>query len=509
MEAGQGDESIAFRRFRILPRERRLLADGKPANLRPRAFDLLLALVEAAGSVVLRDVLIERVWQDRTVTENNLQVQIAALRNALGPDRDLIRTVAGRGYQFTGRIEASRLAAAAEPSMPSVNTPAAPRESPQTNVPEAVSELIGRKAELDGILALARAHRLVTLIGAGGIGKTRLALETARHLQPEFADGVWIVEMSTVCDPAQVPHAVAIAMGLPPSAAVDVEQVALSIDARETLIILDTCEHVIAAAAEMAEALLRRSSGVRVIATSREPLGAYDEWVYRIGPLGMPPADETALVGSDAVSLFVARAQAINVDFSAEQPVMAAIATICRKLEGIPLAIELAATRAATLGVHALASRLDDHLKLLTCGRRTALPRHQTLRATLDWSYQLLSAVESTVLGRLALCSGEFDLGEAHEIAAEAGLTPAQAIEALVNLVAKSLVSAKTVDGKTSYRLPGITRAYALEKLVIGGEFDANGRPHAEDQCKLRPFGIVTPSNRDRKSSPTRLRFAA
>jgi predicted ATPase len=347
------------------------------------------------------------------------------------------------------------------------------------------------------------------LIGAGGIGKTRLALEAARHLQPEFADGVWIAEMSAVSDPAQVPRALAAAIGIPAHAAGDVEQVALNIGARRLLIVLDTCEHVIDVAAAMAEALLHRCPGVRVIATSREPLGAYDEWVYRIGPLRVPAADEAGLVAAEAVLLFVARARAINVDFSAEPSAMVAIAAICCKLDGIPLAIELAATRAATLGVHALANRPDDHLQLLTCGRRTASPRHQTLRATLDWSYRLLSAAESAVLRRLAQCPGDFDLGEAREIAAEAGLTPAQAIEALVNLVAKSLVAAKTVDGKTSYRLADITRAYALEKLVTGSECEANGRLHAERQRQPRPFGVVPTSARDRSSVSTHVRFAA
>ena len=509
MEAGQSSEAIAFRRFRIFPGERRFLADGRPVNLRPRAFDLLLTLVKAAGSVVSRDVLVERVWQNRQVTENNLQVQIAGLRNALGDDRDLIRTVAGRGYQFIGGVELLGSTAAAESSMPVVDMPLAPRDAARTNLPEAVSELIGRKAELEGILALARTHRLVTLIGAGGIGKTRLAFEAARHLQPDFADGVWIAEMSAVSDPAQVPQALAAAIGIPAHAAGNVEKLALSIGARRMLIVLDTCEHVIDMAAAMAEALLHRCPGVQVIATSREPLGAYDEWVYRIGPLGGPATDETGLGGAEAVLLFVARARAINVDFSAEPAAMAAIAAICCKLDGIPLAIELAATRAATLGVHALANRPDDHLQLLTCGRRTALPRHQTLRATLDWSYRLLSAAESVVLRRLALCAGDFDLGEAREIAAEAGLTPAQAIEALVNLVAKSLVAAKTADGKTSYRLADITRAYALEKLVTGSECEANSRLHGERQRQPRPFGVVTPSARDRSSGPTHVRFAA
>jgi predicted ATPase/DNA-binding winged helix-turn-helix (wHTH) protein len=508
MEAEQDAQGIAFRRFCILPRERRFLADGESVDLRPRAFDLLLALVEAAGSVVPHDVLIERVWQNRTVSENNLQVQIAALRNVLGDDRDLIRTVARRGYQFTGGVEAPRLADAAVPSTPSVTTLVAPREAARTNLPESVSELIGRKAELDSILALVRAHRLVALTGAGGIGKTRLALEAARHLQPQFADGVWVVELSTVNDPAQVPHAVASAIGLPSSVA-DVEQLASNIGAREMLVILDTCEHVIDAAAAMAEALLRRCAGAQVIATSREPLGAYDEWIYRVGSLGVPAADEAGFADAEAVLLFVARARAINVDFSSEPLAMAAIAAICCKLDGIPLAIELAATRAATLGVHALASRLDDYLQLLTCGRRTALPRHQTLRATLDWSYRLLSVEESAVLRRLALCSGDFDLGEAHEIAAETGLTPAQAIEALINLVTKSLVLAKTIDGKTAYRLPEVTRTYALEKLVTNGEYGADGQPQAELQLKSGPFGVVTIPGRDRSSSPTPMRFAA
>jgi predicted ATPase len=232
------------------------------------------------------------------------------------------------------------------------------------------------------------------------------------------------------------------------------------------LIVLDTCEQAIDAAAEIAEALLSASAGVRVIATSREPLGAYGEWVYRVRPLTVPSAEETSLTGSDAVSLFIARARATDVDFPADQPAAAAIAAICRGLDGVPLAIELAAIRATTLGLYTLCDRIADHLQLLTCGRRTAAPRHRTLRATLDWSYGLLTPAERAVLHCVAVLPGEFDLDEARATAAAGNLTPAQATVALANLVTKSLVATEMVGGTTCYRLLGTTRAYALEKLA-------------------------------------------
>jgi predicted ATPase/DNA-binding winged helix-turn-helix (wHTH) protein len=506
MEADQDGESIAFRRYRILPRQRRLVVDEDPIKLGARAFDLLLALVEAPGIVVTRDTLISRVWEGRTVTDNNLQVQIASLRNVLGGDRDLIRTVPGRGYQFAGEIVSRSRAAAPSPSL---GDAVAPPAAFRTNLPQTPFELIGRAAELDEILALAGSHRLVTLTGAGGVGKTRLAIEAARRFQPQFPDGVWVVEMSSLGEPGSVASAVAATVGLPAGVTLTPDQVAAALSGQHMLIVLDTCEHVIDAAAEMAEALTRLSAGIRVIATSREPLGAYGEWVYRVRPLVVPATDEASPTDCQAASLFIARVRAMNADFAVEEAAATAIGAICRALDGIPLAIELAAIRAATLGPHTLADLLGDHLQLLTCGRRTALPRHQTLRATLDWSYALLPPTERTVLRRLAVFPGEFDLDAACDIAAQADLTPAQATEALANLVTKSLVAAEIGEGSTCYRLMETTRAYALEKLATNKEYETIAFRHAAGASKPHHFDDTAPCSPGRYSASASLRFAA
>src|SRR5437870_2758211 len=241
--------TIEFGRFKLVRHRRELLADGRPVELGGRAFDTLIALIDARGTVLDKDQLMSLVWPGRVVEENNLPAQIAVLRKVFGADRHLIRTVAGRGYQFTGEI---RTAAAAGPSPP----------SRRTNLPEAVSELIGRETELEAVAALVTEHRLVSLVGAGGIGKTRLALEVARHLLPRFPDGVFVAELGPVSSPELVPATVASALGLTQVAgAVSPEHVAGGVGTKELLLVIDNCEHVIEAATGMAEALLRASPG--------------------------------------------------------------------------------------------------------------------------------------------------------------------------------------------------------------------------------------------------------
>jgi predicted ATPase len=259
-------------------------------------------------------------------------VQIAALRKALGAHRDLIRTVAGRGYQFTGELRAASVAV--------------PASSPATNLATPVSELIGRDAELREVTDLVRAHRLVTLTGAGGIGKTRLGLEAGRELLPTFAGGVWIAELGPLSDPELVSATVAVALGLTLGAdTLSPERVAAALGPREVLLVLDNCEHVIEAAARMAEALLRASPVARVMATSREPLRAAGEFVHRVPGLDVPAEGTQAteeLLQSGAVRLFVARSLAANPHFATDGHIAAVVAAICRRLDGIPLAIELA-----------------------------------------------------------------------------------------------------------------------------------------------------------------------
>src|SRR5216683_3036645 len=483
MDPGQAPAAIEFGRFRVLPHRRELLADGRPLELGGRGFDVLMALIEASGAVVSKDALMKRVWPDRIVEENSLQAQISALRRTFAADRDLIRTIAGRGYQFTGVIrtisawpDAQATAGIPQPTpMPS---------RPPTNLPEPVSELIGRDAELDEILDLSASHRLVTLTGAGGIGKTRLGFAAARRLLPKFADGVWAIDLAPLSDPELIPVAVAAALGLElASGMASPLSVANALGSKQLMLVLDNCEHVIDAAARMAESLLRANPAARVIATSRELLRVEGEWVYPVPPLAVPA--EGSSDGEDplqygAVRLFVERAHAAAPHLASDARVAAAIAGICRRLDGIPLAIELAAARAAALGVEGLAARLDDRFRLLTGGRRTALPRHQTLRATLDWSYELLPESERVILRRLAVLAGLFSLEAAGAVTAGPGVAPSEVADGVSRLVAKSLVAVEIDGAIARYRLLDTTRAYALEKLGDSGELEAIARHHAE-----------------------------
>ena len=480
--------SVTFGRFQVLPHRRELLADRQPIKLGGRGFDVLMALIEAHGAVVSKDALMARVWPDRIVEENALQAQISALRTAFGSERELIRTVAGRGYQFTGEIRtvSARPDAQITARMPE---PTRTPSLPPTNLPERVSELIGRDAELGDIVGLTASHRLITLAGAGGIGKTRLGIEVAQHLLPQFADGVWIVELAPLSDPELVPATVAAALGLElASGTASPLSVADAVRSKQLMLVLDNCEHVIDAAARMAETLLRVNPAVHVIATGREALRTEGEWVYVVPPLAVPPEvnpDSEDLLRYGAVRLFVERARAAAPYFSPDARVAAAMAGVCRRLDGIPLAIELAAARVAALGIEGIATLLDDRFRLLAGGRRTALPRHQTLRATLDWSYELLTEPERVVLRRLAIFAGGFTLPTASAVAAGDGIAEAEVIDCVANLVAKSLVTTDFAGVKLRYRLLETTRAYALEKLVQAGEFDAVARRHGRHHLDL------------------------
>lgn len=475
--------SLVFSRFRMVPHRRELLADGEPIKLGGRAFDVLMVLIEARGAVVSKDAIMSRVWPGRIVEENALQSHISALRAAFGPERDLIRTVSGRGYQFTGEIRALS-ANPEERTATNAASPEAKSTLPPTNLSAPVSELIGRDDDLRELLALAAAHRLVTLTGAGGIGKTQLALAAARQLLPQFAGGIWLAELAPLADPGLVPVTVAAAAGLQlPTGGVSPEHVGHALGGKKLLLVLDNCEHVIAAAAAMAEALLHANPAACVIATSREPLKAEGEWVYPVPPLAVPAED--AAQDDDppryaAVRLFLSRARAAAPHFAADQRVTTTIHAICRRLDGIPLAIELAAARAATLGIDELAAHLDNRCHALAGGRRTALPRHQTLQATLDWSYELLPGPERVILRRLAVFAGSFSLEAAAAVAAGPEIEPPAIVEGLANLVAKSLVVSEVDATVVRYRLLETTRAYALEKLAESGERERLARRHAE-----------------------------
>jgi predicted ATPase/DNA-binding SARP family transcriptional activator len=376
----------------------------------------------------------------------------------------------------------------ARPGRPEESSPASeaappPAAPPPTNLPASTSPLIGRAAVVAEVREMLGGHRLVTLIGAGGIGKTRLSLEVARQLLPHFADGVWSAELAPLADASLVPVTVAVSLKLGlPDGAESPERVAAALGAKRLLLVLDNCEHVIEAAARMAEAVLRAAPHARVVATSREPLRAPGEYVYRVPSLEVPREDtddREELLQTAAVSLFVARVRAVEARFSPDARSAATMGAVCRRLDGIPLAIELAASRTATLGLDEVATRLDDRFRVLTGGHRTALPRQQTLRATLDWSYELLVPIERTVLHRLAIFAGGFTLEAAGAVATAEDLDASTVVDVLTNLAAKSLLVVEIADADTRYRLLETTRAYALEKLTDSGEFDQVVRRHA------------------------------
>ena len=376
---------------------RELRLRGAAIPLGGRAFDIIEKLVLSAGSLVTKEDLMEQVWPDAAIEDNTVQVHISAVRRAFGADRAMLATSFGRGYRLLGEwVELTR---GAQTSLTQEITGAiSPDADRLTNIPQATSELIGRADITRDLCNLLAVHRVVTLTGPGGIGKTTLALEAARTLLPNFVGEIRLVELMALSDPDLVPTAVAAVLGLqpgggPPSAA----SVARAIGRRKLLLVLDNCEHLIDAAARLAETIVRTCFNATILATSREVLRIDGEWVFRVPPLDVPAEDSAEpndVLSRGAVRLFIARTRMRNQDFAPLDNDMAVIANICRRLEGIPLAIEFAAARAAVLGLHEVAARLDDRFALLTDGRRTALPRHQTLRATLDWSYDLLPASE-------------------------------------------------------------------------------------------------------------------
>jgi len=477
-----GSNKFLFGRFCLLLRSRELLADGLAVPLGNRALDILIVLIEARGRLVTKDELLSRAWPSTFVAENNLQFQISMLRKALGRDRGLIKTESGRGYRFVADVTTEGFA-------PRAGT--ARLQDPPSNLPAPASDLVGRDHQLSDVAALVAANRLVTLVGAGGVGKTRLGIEVARRLLPKFADGIWIIELGPLSDPSLIPLAIANALRLS-DAGKSPEHLAAALSSKCLLLVLDNCEHLIGAAASIAEVLLHAHVSLHLIATSREPLRVEGEWVYRVPPLDVPADGGNGIeevLNYSAAKLFFARTCAAEPRAQFDVRTSAAAAKICRHLDGIPLAIELAAARAATLGVEALASRLDERFSLLTDGRRTAPARHQTLRATLDWSYALLPEPERAVMRRLSIFSGSFTTEAASTVAASGEIASSDVLHWLASLVMKSLVASDVGGPVPQYRLLETTRAYAMDKLTESGEFETVARRLAafETDCNREP----------------------
>ena len=391
-----GDEirprQFAFGPFRLFPEQQLLLEGESPVRLGGRARDLLIALLERAGQVITKEALSARLWPNIVVEEGTLRVHVAALRKALRDGQEgrrYIANVAGRGYSFVGKVVAND-----EPE-PAADAP------PEPLPPLSMARLFGRAEVVETLSNRLAQQRLITITGPGGIGKTSVALAVADRMRAGLPDGVCVVDFAPLADSKLVPTALASALGIGVVSEDPLPNLVALLRNREMLIVLDNCEHVIDTAALLAESLLRGSTKLRILATSRESMRVSGEILFRLAPLAMPEVSDilTAPIAMtySAVQLFVERAAMCMGEFSLTDAHAPAVANICSHLDGIPLAIEMAAGRVDAFGIAGLADVLDDRFRLAMRGRRTALPRHQTLSTTLDWSYQLLPEAERLV----------------------------------------------------------------------------------------------------------------
>ncbi|MFO1303985.1 MAG: winged helix-turn-helix domain-containing protein [Burkholderiales bacterium] len=448
-----GTTAYRFAGFELLPGERMLTLEGAAVAVGPRAFDVLVVLVERMGALVSKDELLARVWPKLVVEDNNLAVQVSALRKIVG--HDAIATVAGQGYRFCAPVSA-----ACEPL---------PRQTRPPSLPRAPTSFLGRSAEVSECANLLDQTRLLTLVGVGGIGKTRLAIEVAALVSGQFADGVTFVDLAPLEDPRSTIGAIASALGVSDVTMPLIDAVQSRLAGRTHLLVLDNCEHLLSACAAIAAQILRTCAGPGVLATSREPLHVAGERVFQVPTLEVPHCDASpaALRDSPAAALFVDRATAVDSGFEVTPGNVADIAAICRSLEGIPLALELAASRVRAMPLKVISGHLHEQFRLLAGGDR-ALPRQHTLRATLDWSYRLLAEPERSLFRRLSVFAGGFELDAAEVVGIGNDVGAKDVVYLLADLVDKSLIAFEPRANR--YRMLEPVRQYALERLVEAGE---------------------------------------
>lgn len=471
-------QAIHFGPYRIYPGQRLVMEAEHPVRLGRRAMDILLILLEHAGNVVSKQELIARVWPKSVVEDINLRVHMAALRKALGDGQAgqrYIVTVAQRGYSFVapyslGYIEQP---AASQAPAPSVH-----------NLPVRRTRMIGRQSLVDSLVVQLSRQRFITLVGPGGIGKTTVALRVAEQLIGRYQDGIRLLDLAPINDPAMITAHLATLLELPLHGAEPMSGLAAFLRDRQMLLVIDNCEHLIDAVALLSESLLRAAPEVHILATSRESLRAEGEFVQRLGSLDCPPPiavlDRAQALTFSALQLFVERAMASHDSFELTDDELPLAIEICRRLDGIPLAIELAAAQVNSLGLSGLLTQLQGSFRLLTQGCQTTLGRHQTLRATLDWSFELLSPCEQVCLRRLGVFRGGFTLESAAAVIVGEHIEPREVFGSITQLVAKSLLNVEVGDEEVFYRLLDTTRSYALEKLDHATDLPDTRKRHAE-----------------------------
>lgn len=457
-----GPDIFSFGPFRLAAGERLLTRDGVPVDLGARALDILVALVSRPNEPVGKRELMAEVWPDVTVEEGSLRFHIVALRKALGDGQGgarYITTLPGRGYCFVAPVLRS-----APPGQAADGTPAF---TGATSLPARLARMVGREEEVRALSAQLAAARFVTVVGPGGVGKTTVAVAVTHDLLEAFAGAAMFVDFGLLADPRLVPVAVASMLGLPIRSEDPVPGLIAHLRGRRFLLVLDSCEHVIDGAAALAAEIFRAAPEVHILATSREALRVEGEQVHHLAPLDSPP-DEPGLTAAAAVEfpaaqLFLERAAAAGAPLDLSDADAALVAEICRRLDGVALAIELAAGRVQAYGLRQTAALLDQRLPLSWPGQRNAPPRQRTLQATLDWSYGLLSEPERLVLRRLGVFVGPFTMEAALGVATGGSVDDSVLFAAIDSLVAKSMVATRPVGAMMRYRLLDTTRAYALQ----------------------------------------------
>jgi predicted ATPase/DNA-binding winged helix-turn-helix (wHTH) protein len=475
----QHGKILSFGPFELSIGNRRLTNGAEVVPLGARAMDLLIVLVEQANQVVGRRTLIERVWPKRGVEQVSLRVHISALRKALDqsdPGRRYIANVPGRGYGFVVPVT----------SLSSPNS-GDPEPSSRSRLPARLTRMLGRRDALATIQTKLAERKFVTIVGPGGIGKTTVAVAVAHEMSITFNSQIYFVDLSALGGASLVAPAVAAALGVSVQTNNVVPALIDRLQERPTLIILDCCEHLIDGASAVAEELICRVPTLHVLATSREAMRVEGEHVHELSALVCPPEDRS-LSARDAlqypaVQLLVDRMRAVRGDFElvdADAPIAAGI---CRRLDGIPLAIELAAGRVHIFGLNKTASLLDDRLNLSWAGRRTALPKHQTLNAALEWSYDLLDNAEKRVLSRLSVFAGGFTFEAAVAVVADEAIAEANVSDCLWELRSKSMIAVRGEEGRL--RLLDTTLAFASQRLAKSDEENHCRRRHAQYFCDL------------------------
>lgn len=445
------DDMVAFGRYQLFPRLRLLLRDGVRLDVGERALDVLVQLVSTAGQVVSKDSLLSRVWSKGVIEENSLQAQISSLRKILGDDRDLIATEFGRGYRFTGSVQAHRAVTS------SISAPQA-----RAGLPSPRSPLVGRVEELLELNRLLATQTLCTLTGPAGIGKTRLAIEAASESSPCFPDGVYFADLSQLSAASVSPAISSTLAGLAGTST------PLASHPGRALLVVDNCEHVTSACAAALDRLLESDPQLCVLLTSQTPLWLDGEQVYRLSPLALPPRTITAVDARSysAVELFVRRVTSADYHFELTEKNVEQVTTLCRALDGVPLALEIAAARVPSLGLAAVTEDLALSSGLLAAQKRRAPGRHQPLGDALQWSYQLLDSIEQAVFQELAIFPGDFTVAAAERIVSTKLERPTRLVDVLCSLVEKSLITSQTGTQPIRYRYLTMLRAYALEQLA-------------------------------------------